>query len=265
MYDEVQPVGRRPEASACLASDGMTRIELKGLTKHYGRVLAVQDLTFSPTPGRVTGFVGSNGAGKSTALRMLLGLTRPTAGTATIDGRNYADLPDPLRSIGALVDPDVFHPTRSGRNALRVIARTAGIADTRVDELLGLVDIEDASDRRVGGYSLGMRQRLALAAALLGDPAALVLDEPANGLDPHGVHWLRGLIRELAGQGRTVLVSSHLLAELAQTVDDVVVIDQGRLITHQPMSELVASAGGASLEDIFFELTSSARSRKAAS
>ena len=237
----------------------MTRLQFNGLTKRYGRVTAVDDLTFSPTPGRVTGFVGNNGAGKSTAIRMLLGLTRPTAGSATVDGVPYAGLPDPLRAVGALVQPDVFHPGRSGRNALRVLARTAAIPDTRVDEVLGLVGLTDAAGRRVGGYSLGMRQRLALAAALLGDPAALVLDEPANGLDPHGVHWLRTLIRGLAAEGRTVLVSSHLLAELAQTADDVAVIDHGRLVTHQPMADLLAAAGGSSLEDVFLGLTSPVR------
>jgi ABC-2 type transport system ATP-binding protein len=239
----------------------MTRIEIDGLTKRYRGVAAVDDLTFAPAPGRVTGFVGNNGAGKSTTLRMLLGLTRPTAGTATIDGHAYADLPDPIRAIGAMVDPNVFHPARSGRNALRVVARAAKLPDARVDQVLGLVDLDKAAGRRVGGYSLGMRQRLALAAALLGDPAALILDEPANGLDPHGVHWLRGLLRGLAAEGRTVLISSHLLAELAQTVDDVVVIDEGRLVTHQPMSALLASAEGSSLEDVFMSLTT----RKASS
>ena len=233
----------------------MTRIEIDGLTKRYRGVAAVDDLTFAPAPGRVTGFVGNNGAGKSTTLRMLLGLTRPTAGTATIDGHAYADLADPIRAIGAMVDPNVFHPARSGRNALRVVARAAKLPDARVDQVLGLVDLDKAAGRRVGGYSLGMRQRLALAAALLGDPAALILDEPANGLDPHGVHWLRGLLRGLAAEGRTVLISSHLLAELAQTVDDVVVIDEGRLVTHQPMSALLASAEGSSLEDVFMSLT----------
>src|SRR4051794_21938670 len=237
----------------------MTRLQLTGLTKRYGHVTAVDGLTFSPVAGRVTGFVGNNGAGKSTAIRMLLGLTRPTAGNATIDGSSYADLPDPLRVVGALVDPNVFHPGRSGRNALRVMARGADIPDARVDEVLGLVDLSDAAGRRVGGYSLGMRQRLALAAALLGDPAALVVDEPANGLDPHGVHWLRQLIRRLAAEGRTVLVSSLLLAELAQTADDVGVLDRGRVVTHQPMSDLLASAGSTSLEDVFLGLTSSAR------
>ena len=237
----------------------MTRLQFTGLTKRYGHVTAVDDLSFSPAPGRVTGFVGNNGAGKSTSIRMLLGLTRPTAGTATVDGSPYADLPDPLRAVGALVDPNVFHPGRSGRNALRVLARAADIGDARVDEVLGLVDLTDAAGRRVGGYSLGMRQRLALAAALLGDPAALVLDEPANGLDPHGVHWLRQLIRSLAAEGRTVLVSSHLLAELAQTADDVAVLDRGRLVTHQPMADLLAAAGSTSLEDVFLELTSPIR------
>ena len=237
----------------------MTRLQFTGLTKRYGHVTAVDDLTFSPAPGRVTGFVGNNGAGKSTSIRMLLGLTRPTAGTATVDGSPYADLPDPLRAVGALVDPNVFHPGRSGRNALRVLGRAADIPAARVDEVLGLVDLTDAAGRRVGGYSLGMRQRLALAAALLGDPAALVLDEPANGLDPHGVHWLRQLIRSLAAEGRTVLVSSHLLAELAQTADDVAVLDRGRLVTHQPMADLLAAAGSTSLEDVFLELTSPVR------
>src|SRR4051795_3544316 len=204
----------------------MTRLELTGVTKKYGRVTAVDDLTFAPVPGRVTGFVGNNGAGKSTALRILLGLTRPTAGSATIDGASYGDLPDPLRTVGALVDPNVFHPGRSGRNALRVLGRAAAIPDRRVDEVLGLVDLTDAAGRRVGGYSLGMRQRLALAAALLGDPAALVLDEPANGLDPQGIRWLREFLRGRAAEGRTVLISSHVLAEVAQTVDEVVVISR---------------------------------------
>jgi ABC-2 type transport system ATP-binding protein len=230
-------------------------IELQGLTKRYGPITAVEDLTFSPAPGRVTGFVGANGAGKSTTIRMLLGLTRPDAGTATIDGKAYAELRDPLRTVGAMVDPNVFHPNRTGRNALRVIARAAEISDSRVDHVLALVGLTDAAHRRVGGYSMGMRQRLALAAALLGDPGAVVLDEPANGLDPHGVHWLRGLIRDLAADGRTVFVSSHLLAELAQTIDDVVIIAHGRLVTHEPMAALLERANGASLEDVFLNLT----------
>jgi ABC-2 type transport system ATP-binding protein len=231
-------------------------IELHGLTKRYGPITAVEDLTFSPAPGRVTGFVGANGAGKSTTIRMLLGLTRPDAGAATIDGKAYAELRDPLRTVGAMVDPNVFHPNRTGRDALRVIARAAEISDSRVDNVLALVGLTDAAHRRVGGYSMGMRQRLALAAALLGEPGAVVLDEPANGLDPHGVHWLRGLIRGLAAEGRTVFVSSHLLAELAQTIDDVVIIAHGRLVTHEPMTALLERANGGSLEDVYLNLTS---------
>ncbi|HEX6325855.1 MAG TPA: ATP-binding cassette domain-containing protein [Jiangellaceae bacterium] len=231
-------------------------IELHGLTKRYGPITAVEDLTFSPAPGRVTGFVGANGAGKSTTIRMLLGLTRPDAGAATIDGKAYAELRDPLRTVGAMVDPNVFHPNRTGRDALRVIARAAEISDSRVDHVLALVGLTDAAHQRVGGYSMGMRQRLALAAALLGEPGAVVLDEPANGLDPHGVHWLRGLIRNLAAEGRTVFVSSHLLAELAQTIDDVVIIAHGRLVTHEPMTALLERANGGSLEDVYLNLTS---------
>ena len=231
-------------------------IELHGLTKRYGPITAVEDLTFSPAPGRVTGFVGANGAGKSTTIRMLLGLTRPDAGAATIDGKAYAELRDPLRTVGAMVDPNVFHPNRTGRDALRVIARAAEISDSRVDNVLALVGLTDAAYRRVGGYSMGMRQRLALAAALLGEPGAVVLDEPANGLDPHGVHWLRGLIRGLAAEGRTVFVSSHLLAELAQTIDDVVIIAHGRLVIHEPMTALLERANGGSLEDVYLNLTS---------
>jgi len=233
----------------------MAQIEFSALTKRYGPVTAVDDLTFAPAPGRVTGFVGANGAGKSTAMRMLLGLTRPDAGSATIDGKRYAELRNPLRSIGAMTDPNVFHPKRSGRNALRVIARVESIPDHRVDQVLGVVGLTDAASRKVGGYSVGMKQRLALAVALLGDPGTIVLDEPANGLDPQGVHWLRGLIRALATDGRTVFVSSHQLAELAQTIDDVVIIASGRLVTHQPMSALLERAQGRSLEDIYFELT----------
>jgi ABC-2 type transport system ATP-binding protein len=233
----------------------MAVIELNQLTKSYGATTAVDGLTLTVPPGRVTGFVGANGAGKSTTIRMVLGLTRPTGGTALIDGQRYAELPHPIRSVGAMVDPDVFHPNRSGRNALRVIARAAAIPDKRVDEVLGAVGLADAAARRAGGYSMGMRQRLALAAALLGDPETLVLDEPANGLDPHGVHWLRGLIRHMAAEGRTVLVSSHLLAELAQTVDDVVIIADGRLVTQQPVADLVRGARSASLEDVYLHLT----------
>jgi ABC-2 type transport system ATP-binding protein len=234
----------------------MSRIELVHLTKRYGAVTAVDDLSLSLEPGSITGFVGANGAGKSTALRMLLGLTRPTSGTASIDGRPYADLPDPARAVGALIDPNVFHPGRTGRNALRVLARPSAIADRRVDEVLELVDLAGAARRRVGGYSTGMRQRLGLAAALLGDPPTLVLDEPANGLDPLGVSWLRGMLRGLADQGRTLLVSSHQLAELAQTVDDVILIDHGRLVARGSTADLMAHHGSASLEHLFLDLVS---------
>jgi len=235
------------------------RIELVHLTKRYGAVTAVDDLSFSLEPGSITGFVGANGAGKSTTLRMLLGLTRPTSGAATIDGRPYADLPDPVHAVGALTDPDVFHPGRTGRNALRVLARRAGIDDRRVDEVLELVDLTGAVRRRVGGYSTGMRQRLGLAAALLGDPPTLVLDEPANGLDPIGISWLRALLRGLADQGRTLLVSSHQLAELAQTVNDVILIDHGRLVARGSTAGLMARHRSASLEELFLDLVSDAK------
>ena len=234
----------------------MSTIAVEALTKRYGAITAVDDLTFGLAPGRITGFLGPNGAGKSTTIRVLLGLTRPTSGRATINGRPYAELGDPLRHVGALLDPNVFHPGRPGRTALRITARPARIPGQRVEEVLDLTGLTSAAHRRVGGYSLGMRQRLALAAALLGDPQTLILDEPASGLDPEGVHWLRGLLRGLAGQGRTVFVSSHLLAELAQTVDDVVLINHGRLVAAGPMAELLGRAGAASLEDFFLDATS---------
>jgi ABC-type multidrug transport system ATPase subunit len=236
----------------------MEGIAVHGLTKRYGAVTAVDDLTFRVEPGRVTGFVGRNGAGKTTTLRILVGLTRATAGTATVAGRPYAELLDPLRRVGTLIEPDSFHPGRTGRNALRAVARLGRITDARVDEVLDLVDLTGAGGRRVGGYSLGMRQRLALGVALLGDPGTLLLDEPANGLDPDGVRWLRALIRGLSAQGRTVLVSSHQLAEMAQTVDDVIVIERGRLVAHDRISALTASGNG-SLEDAFLRLTATVR------
>jgi ABC-2 type transport system ATP-binding protein len=234
----------------------MARIVLDSLTKRYGSVTAVDDLSLVLEPGTITGFVGANGAGKTTTLRMLLGLTRPTSGSATIDGHAYADLPSPARVVGALVDPDVFHPGRTGRDALRVLARVSDVAAARVDEVLALVDLAPAARRRVGGYSMGMRQRLALAAALLGDPETLILDEPANGLDPLGVAWLRRFLRGLADEGRTVLVSSHQLAELAQTVDDVAVVSRGRLVARGSTHDLLDSSGASSLEDLFFTLVS---------
>jgi len=234
----------------------MSTIAVKVLTKRYGTVTAVDDLTFQLAPGRITGFLGPNGAGKSTTIRLLLGLARPTAGRATINGHPYAELRDPLRQVGALIDPNVFHPGRSGRTALRITARPARIPDQRVEEVLHLTGLGGAAHRRAGGYSLGMRQRLALAAALLGDPETLILDEPASGLDPEGVRWLRHLMRRLATEGRTVFVSSHLLAELAQTVDDVVIINQGRLVAAGPMTELLERTKASSLEDLFLDATS---------
>jgi ABC-2 type transport system ATP-binding protein len=237
----------------------MALIELDRLTRRYGAVTAVDDLSFTLEPGSITGLVGANGAGKSTTMRMLLGLTTPTSGRALIDGHPYGALEHPTTVVGALTDPDQFHPRRTGRDALRVVGRPIRVPDRRVDALLQDVGLTSAARRRVGGYSMGMRQRLALAAALLGDPETLVLDEPANGLDPQGVHWLRTLLRRLAAEGRTVLVSSHLLAELARTVDDVVVIDRGRLVTHGPVQELVARAGTDSLEDLYLGLTDTER------
>jgi ABC-2 type transport system ATP-binding protein len=218
-------------------------IEVAGLTKRYGRVLAVDNLSFSAEPGRVTGFLGPNGAGKTTTLRVLVALLRPTAGSATVLGRRYVELDDPVRSVGAVLESSGFHPGRSGRNHLRTIARAGGVPSARVDELLAFVGLADAARRRVRGYSLGMKQRLSLAGALLGDPRVLVLDEPANGLDPQGIRWLRDLLRGLAAEGRTVLVSSHVLAEVAQLADDVVIIARGRSVAQGTVDEIVARAG----------------------
>lgn len=221
------------------------RVDVVGLTKSFGPVHAVTDLSFSVEPGSVTGFLGPNGAGKTTTLRMLLGLMIADAGTATFNGAAYAALPQPIRTVGAVLET-AFHPARSGRNHLRVYCRAAGLPLTRADEVLVQVGLADAGDRRAGGYSLGMRQRLALATALLGDPPVLVLDEPANGLDPEGIQWLRGFIRHLAhDEGRTVLVSSHLLSEVEQTVDRVVIIGAGRLVREGTMAELRSGADGA--------------------
>jgi ABC-2 type transport system ATP-binding protein len=213
-------------------------IAVEGLTKRFGSVRAVEDLTFATTPGRVTGFLGPNGAGKTTTLRMVLGLVTPTAGSALVEGRHYAELADPLRTVGAALEASSFHPGRSARDHLRVLATAGGLPPTRVDETLEQVGLTDVGDRRAGGFSLGMRQRLALAAALLGDPRVLVLDEPANGLDPEGIAWLRGFLRYLAGEGRTVLVSSHVLSEVQQTVDDVVIVARGRLVRQATLAEL---------------------------
>lgn len=213
-------------------------IEVRHLTKTFGQVTAVDDLSFTVRPGRVTGFLGPNGAGKTTTLRMLLGLVRPTSGTATIGGRRYAELERPLRTVGAALEAADFHPGRTALDHLRVYAPHAGVPDSRAHEVLDIVGLGSAARRRVGGYSLGMRQRLGLATTLLGDPPVLLLDEPANGLDPEGIRWLRDLLRMLAAQGRTVLVSSHVLSEVQQTVDDVVVIAGGRLVHASTLAEL---------------------------
>jgi ABC-2 type transport system ATP-binding protein len=217
-----------------------TAIEAVGLTKRYKNVVAVDDLSFRIRQGAVTGFLGPNGAGKTTTLRMVLGLARPSAGHATIEGHRYTELTDPARTVGANLEVAGAHPGRSGRNHLRALAAMAGLPSSRVDDVLRMVELDDAADRRAGNYSLGMRQRLGLAATLLGDPRVLVLDEPANGLDPQGIRWLRDFLRGMATEGRTVLVSSHVLAEVAQTVDDVVVIHRGRLVDQGPVSRLTA-------------------------
>jgi ABC-2 type transport system ATP-binding protein len=223
-------------------------LAFEGITKRFGVVEAVSGLDFVVRPGRVTGFLGPNGAGKTTTLRMLLGLVAPTSGRATIGGRDYVGLPDPLRTVGAALEA-AFHPGRSGRDHLAVVARAGGIERTRVAAVLDQVGMAPYADRRVGGFSLGMRQRLALATALLGDPGVLVLDEPINGLDPEGIRWIRSFLRELAAEGRTILVSSHLLTEVRQTVDDVVVIAAGRLRFVGPLSELESGADGGTLVD----------------
>jgi ABC-2 type transport system ATP-binding protein len=218
-----------------------TPIEVHGLSKHFGDVHAVNDLSFKVMPGRVTGFLGPNGSGKTTTLRCLLGLVRPTAGTATIGGQPYANLPNPTTLVGAALEATGFHPGRTARNHLKIVASAARIDYKRVDETLKQVGLTDDADRRVGGYSMGMRQRLQLAATLLGDPGVVLLDEPANGLDPGGIAWLRGFLRSLAAEGRTVLVSSHVLSEVEQTVDDVIIITQGHLVRACPLEELTAS------------------------
>jgi ABC-2 type transport system ATP-binding protein len=227
-------------------------VMVNSLTKRYGDLVAVEDLTFSLEAGTVTGFLGPNGAGKTTTLRLLLGLAEPTAGDALVFGRRYGDLHDPASRVGAVLESSDFHPGRSGRDHLRALALAAEIPSARVEEMLALVEIEAAADRRVRTYSLGMRQRLGLAGALLGDPDLLILDEPANGLDPAGVHWLRRFLRWFADQGRTVLVSSHMLAEAANTVDQVVIIDRGRLVASGRLDDLT---DGRTLEDAFLRLT----------
>jgi ABC-2 type transport system ATP-binding protein len=227
-------------------------IEARGLVKHYRSTLAIDNLSFDVRPGTVTGFLGPNGAGKSTTMRMIMGLDRPDAGQARIDGKSYGDLRWPLREVGALLEAKAFHPGRTARAHLAALAASNAIGRQRVDEVLAITGIEKAADRRAGKFSLGMSQRLGIAAALLGDPRVLLLDEPVNGLDPEGIRWIRNLLKGLAAQGRTVLVSSHLISEMAHTADALVVIGQGRLLAQTTVAQL--SARG-SLEEAFFRLT----------
>jgi ABC-2 type transport system ATP-binding protein len=234
----------------------MATIQIRGLVKRFGPVTAVDGLSFDVSPGTVTGFLGPNGAGKTTTLRILLGLVTADAGTATINGHAYRDLPEPLHTVGAVLEASSFHPGRTARAHLKIQALAAEADPSRIADVLNLVGLAGDADRRIGGFSLGMRQRLGLATALLADPEVLILDEPANGLDPEGVRWLRDLLRGFAAEGGTVLVSSHLLAEVAQTVDSVVIVDHGRLVVQGPVAEL--TAGGAGLEDTFLQLTKEA-------
>ena len=229
------------------------RLEVRGLTKTFGTVTAVRDVSFGAPAGQVTGLLGPNGSGKTTTLRATLGLVRPTAGTVLIGGLPYRNLPRPRRAVGALLEATGFHPGRRARDHLRVLAAAADVPDRRVDEVLDQAGLGDAAERRVRGFSLGMKQRLGLAAALLGDPQVLLLDEPANGLDPAGIAWLRGLLRGLADQGRTVVVASHVLGEVAQTADRVVIVSAGRLRFAGPLDELGGT--GSALESAFLRLT----------
>ena len=214
-------------------------IEVQGLTKRYGAVQAVDDLTFTVQPGHVTGFLGPNGAGKSTTMRMIVGLDKPSSGTALIDGTLYTHLPNPAQKVGALLDAKGVHPNRSARASLLWQAQAAGLPASRVDEVLGLVGLTEVAGKRVGGFSLGMNQRLGIAAALLGDPEYLILDEPVNGLDPEGIRWVRRLLQTLAAEGRTVLVSSHMLAEMAQTADHLIVIGRGKLVADTSVDDFI--------------------------
>jgi ABC-2 type transport system ATP-binding protein len=231
----------------------MAEIEVRGLTKTFGRVTAVRNVSFTAPAGKVTGFLGPNGSGKTTTLRAVLGLVRPTAGEALIGGVPYGRLAQPRRRVGALLEATGFHPGRRARDHLRVLAAAAEIPDRRVDEVLDVVDLAPAANRRVREFSLGMRQRLGLAAALLGDPRVLLLDEPANGLDPAGIVWLRGLLRRLAAEGRTVVFASHVLNEVAQTASHVVIVNAGELRFAGPLHDLGGTSGA--LESAFLKLT----------
>jgi len=219
-------------------------IEATGLTKQYGPKTAVDDISFTVRPGQVTGFLGPNGAGKSTTMRMIVGLDRPTSGRVTVNGKHYADHHAPLREVGVLLDAKAVHTGRSALNHLLAVGATHGIGRRRVDEVIALTGLQSVANKRVGGFSLGMGQRLGLAAALLGDPATLVLDEPVNGLDPEGVMWVRQLTRHLAAEGRTVLLSSHLMSEMAQTADHIIVLGRGRVIADAPVGDIVATSTG---------------------
>jgi ABC-2 type transport system ATP-binding protein len=231
----------------------MAEIEVRGLTKTFGDVTAVRDVTFTALTGQITGFLGPNGSGKTTTLRAALGLIRPTAGEALIGGVPYRRLDNPRRRVGALLEATGFHPGRRARDHLRVLAAPDGLPDRRVDEVLDLAGLAPAANRRVREFSLGMRQRLGLAAALLGNPQVLLLDEPANGLDPAGIAWLRGLLRSLAAEGRTIVIASHVLSEVAQTVDHVVIVNAGELRFSGPLRDLGGS--GHALESAFLKLT----------
>src|SRR5262245_21763728 len=252
------PVQRAPSVARPERSPSAAAISCRALTKRYGEHVAVDRVSFSLERGTVTGFLGPNGAGKTTTLRLLLGLAAPSAGEALVFGRPYRELEQPIRTVGAVLESGDFHPSRSGRDHLRTLALAAGLPIERVEEVLELVELGGAAERRVRTYSLGMRQRLGLAAALLGDPELVILDEPANGLDPAGVRWLRTLLQNFAAQGRTVLVSSHLLAEVAQTVDQVLIIDRGRLLAGGSIDRL--HRAGPTLDDVYLELTAGAAS-----
>ena len=231
----------------------MTDVTARGLTKTFGQVTAVRDMSFTAPAGKITGFLGPNGSGKTTTLRMSLGLVQPTGGTVLIGGVPYSQLDHPRRRVGALLEATGFHPGRRARDHLRVLAGAERIPDRRVDEVLGQVDLAGAAGRRVRGFSLGMRQRLGIAAALLGDPDVLILDEPVNGLDPAGIAWLRGLLRRLAAEGRTIVLASHLLSEIAQTADHVLIVSAGQLRFAGPLREIGET--NEALESAFLNLT----------
>ena len=239
-------------------------ITVSNLTKSYGKRTVVTDLSFELSAGRITGFVGPNGAGKSTTMRMMVGLARPDAGTVTFSGLNYADLRDPAHTVGVVLDARAMHPGRSARNHLRAMAAISSLPEARVDSVLHLVGLDSAADQRVGGFSLGMRQRLAIAGALLGEPEVLMLDEPANGLDPNGIRWLRTMLTDFASEGGTVFVSSHFIAELATFAQDLVVVGNGRLIAAESLAETLDRDRSLSLEDILLDLTHDAARYSAA-